>query len=127
MITIKDMSREFDKVEQYLMTVSPAMKSMKDVEDGTKITVSGTLMFEDTKENTGETVEVLSIITPEKQVYSCQSATFKRSLKDIANIMEGQEFTIIKTSGQTKAGRGYIDCQLDIASIAPTNTGKSKK
>ena len=127
MITIKEMSREFDKVEQYLMTVSPAMVSMKDVEDGTKITVSGTLMFEDTKENTGETVEVLSIITPEKQVYSCQSATFKRSLKDIANIMEGQEFSIIKTSGQTKAGRGYIDCQLDIASIAPTNTGKSKK
>ena len=127
MITIKEMSREFDKVEQYLMTVSPAMKSMKDVEDGTKITVSGTLMFEDTKENTGETVEVLSIITPEKQVYSCQSATFKRSLKDIANIMEGQEFSIIKTSGQTKAGRGYIDCQLDIASISPTNTGKSKK
>ena len=126
MITIKETSREFDKVEQYLMTVSPAMKSMKDVEDGTKITVAGTLMFEDTKENTGETVEVLSVITPDKQVYSCQSATFKRSLKDIANIMDGQEFTIIKTSGKTKAGRDYIDCQLDIASIAPA-TGKSKK
>lgn len=126
MITIKETSREFDKVEQYLMTVSPAMKSMKDVEDGTKITVAGALMFEDTKENTGETVEVLSIITPDKQVYSCQSATFKRSLKDIANIMDGQEFTIIKTSGKTKAGRDYIDCQLDIASIAPA-TGKSKK
>ena len=126
MINIKEMSREFDKVEQYLMTVSPAMVSMKDVADGTKITVSGTLMFEDTKENTGDTVEVLSIITPDKQVYSCQSATFKRSLKDIANIMDGQEFTIIKTSGKTKAGRDYIDCQLDIASIVPA-TGKSKK
>ena len=127
MINIKEMSREFDKVEQYLMTVSPAMKSMKDVEDGTKITVAGTLMFEDTKENTGETVEVLSIITPDKQVYSCQSVTFKRSLKDIANIMDGQEFTIIKTSGKTKAGRDYIDCQLDIASINAPATGKSKK
>lgn len=126
MITIKETSRDFDKVEQYLMTISPAMVSMKDVEDGTKITVSGILLFDDTKENSGETVEVLSIITPEKQVYSCQSATFKRSIKDIAGIMDGQEFTIIKTSGQTKAGRAYIDCQLDIASIAPA-TGKSKK
>lgn len=127
MINIKEMSREFDKVEQYLMTVSPAMVSMKDVEDATKITVAGTLLFEDTKEQTGETVEVLSIITPDKQVYSCQSATFKRSLKDIANIMDGQEFTIIKTSGKTKAGRDYIDCQLDIASIGSPSTGKSKK
>ena len=129
MINIKEMSREFDKVEQYLMTVSPAMVSMKDVQDGTKITVAGTLLFDDTKEtgsNAGETTEVLSVITPDKQVYSCQSATFKRSLKDIANIMDGQEFTIIKTSGKTKAGRDYIDCQLDIASIAPA-TGKSKK
>lgn len=126
MITIKEASREFDKVEQYLLTISPAMKSMKDVADGTKITVDGMLTFDDTKENTGDTVEVLSIITPDKEVFSCQSATFKRSIKDIANIMDGQQFTIIKTSGKTKAGRDYIDCQLDIASITPA-TGKSKK
>lgn len=125
MINIKEMSKEFDKVDTYLMTVSPAMVSMKDVADGEKITVAGTLMFEDSKDN-GDTVEVLSIITPDKQVYSCQSATFKRSIKDIANIMDGQEFTIIKTSGTTKAGRGYIDCQLDITSIAPASTGKKK-
>lgn len=117
MITIKEQSREFDKVEQYLMTISPAMKSIKDVEDGTKITVAGTLVFEDEKESTGEVVEILSIITPDKEVYSCQSATFKRSLRDISNIMDGQEFTIIKTSGQTKAGRPYVDCQLDITAI----------
>ena len=122
MIEIKEQSREFDEVEQYLMTISPAIKSMKDVADGTKITVAGTLTFEDTKETSGEVVEVLSILTPDNEVYSCQSATFKRSVRDIANIMHGKEFTIIKTSGKTKANRDYIDCQLDVDSIK-----KSKK
>lgn len=122
MIEIKNMSREFDEVSQYLMTVAPSIKSMKDVADGTKITVSGTIEFIDTKDGK-EPVEVMSIITPDNEVYSCQSATFKRSLKDIENIMHGKQFTIIKTSGTTKAGRPYINCTLDVESL---NT-KSKK
>ena len=116
MITIKETSRDFTELELYLMTIAPSIVSMKDVEDGTKINVDGFLTFEDVKENTGEVVEVLSVITPEKEVYSCQSATFKRSVKDIANIMKGA-FTIIKQSGKTKAGRDYINCVLDIESI----------
>nr|DAP09111.1 MAG TPA: ssDNA binding protein [Caudoviricetes sp.] len=117
MIRIIEQSREFNEVEQYLMTIAPAIISMKDVEDGEHITVDGILTFEDVKENTVETVEVMSIITPEKQVYSCQSATFKRSISDISNIMKGKPFTVIKTSGKTKAGRDYINCILDVDSL----------
>lgn len=116
MITINKMSKEFDEVEQYLMTVSPAIKSMKDIEDGTKIAVAGTLEFTDTKDN-GESVDILSIITPDNEVFSCQSATFKRSLGDIVNIMGDKPFTVIKMSGTTKAGRPYIDCTLDVTSV----------
>lgn len=116
MVTVKETSREFSKVEQYLMTVAPSIVSMKDVPDETKIVVDGYMTFTDTKEDTRENVDILSIITPEKEVYSCQSATFKRSLNDIANIM-GSTFTIIKKSGKTKAGRDYINCVLDVESI----------
>ena len=118
MINIKEMSREFNEVEQYLMTIAPSIVSMKDVEDGKHITVDGVLMFEDVKEDSGEAVEVMSIITPEKVVYSCQSATFKRSINDISNIMKGKPFTVIKTSGKTKANRDYINCVLDVDSLA---------
>jgi hypothetical protein len=117
MIRIIEQSREFNEVEQYLMTIAPSIISAKDVEDGEHITVDGILTFEDVKENIGETVEVMSIITPEKQVYSCQSATFKRSIGDISNIMKGKPFTVIKTSGKTKAGRDYINCVLDVDSL----------
>lgn len=117
MIEIKTVSREFTEVEQYLMTIAPSIQSVKDVEDGTHITVSGILEFTDIKENTGEAVDVMSIITPDKRVFSCQSSTFKRSIKDISNIMKGKEFTVIKTSGKTKAGRDFINCVLDIESL----------
>lgn len=118
MINIKEMSKEFNEVEKYLMTIAPSIISMKDVEDGERITVDGILMFQDIKEDTGETVEVMSIITPEKHVYSCQSATFKRSVRDISNIMNGKPFTVIKTSGKTKANRDYINCVLDVENLA---------
>jgi len=117
MITILAKSREFTKVEEYLMTVAPSIRSLKDVEDNTVIPVAGTLNFLDTKEDTNEEVEVLSIITPDKQVYSCQSKTFKRSLYDIQSIMGDQPFSIIKISGKTNAGRDYINCILDVSSV----------
>ena len=126
MITIKETSKEFTEVEQYLMTLSSDITSMKDVADGTSIAVAGTLLFVDTKEtgaDAGKEVEILSIITPDNEVYSCQSATFKRSMGDISKIMHGQPFAIIKKSGTTKAGRPYIDCALDITKLAT----KSKK
>lgn len=116
MITIKERSREFTKVEEYLMTVAPSIISMKDVEDGTVIPVDGTISFMDTKED-GEESDILSIITPDKKVYSLQSQTFKRSLNDIIGIMGEQKFSIVKISGKTNAGRDFINCILDVNSV----------
>ena len=116
MIEIVKKSRDFTEVEEYLLTISPGIVSLKDVEDGTKISVSATLEFVDTKEN-GDTAEIMSILTPDNEVYSCQSNTFKRTIHDIERIMKGKPFTIIKTSGKTKAGRSFINAILDVDSI----------
>ncbi len=116
MITVTHTSREFNEVETYLMTIASGVKSVKDVEDGEKITVDGWLEFEDKKDN-GDVTEILSIITPDKKVYACQSNTFKRSVKDITMIMGSFPFTIVKTSGKTKAGRDFVNCELDVSSL----------
>ena len=115
-ITINSQSKDFTEVEQYLMTLDRGIKSLKDVEDNTSIPVAGYLTFTDEKEN-GDSVDILSIITPNNEVFSCQSATFKRSFDKITNIMHGKQFSIIKVSGTTKAGRPYIDCALDVKSV----------
>ena len=115
-ITINETSRDFTEVEQYLMTLDRGIVSLKDVDDNIAIPVAGYLTFTDEKEN-GDNVDILSIITPDNAVYSCQSATFKRSFTNIANIMHGKPFSVIKVSGTTKAGRPYIDCALDVKSV----------
>lgn len=116
MVEIKEMSREFTKVEKYLMTTAPDIEPLKNIADGDSIPVDGYLIFDDIKDN-GETQEIVSIITPEKKVYSGQSTTFRQSLKDIENVMEGEKYSIVKISGKTKAGRDYINCTLDVSNL----------
>lgn len=115
-IIINETSKDFTEVEEYLMTLDKNITSIKDVEDKTVIPVEGYLTFTDEKDS-GEDVEILSIITPNKEVFSCQSATFKRSFHDIANILHDKPFSVIKLSGTSKAGRPYIDCALDVKSV----------
>ena len=111
-------NQEYNEIEKYLMTISPAIESMKNLPDGEKIPVKKYMIFEDVKEKTGENVEILSILTQDNKVYSAQSGTVKRSFNDIVKIMGDKPFTIIKTSGKTKAGRDFINCILDVESIA---------
>lgn len=115
-ITINSQSKDFTEVEQYLMTLDRNIVSLKDVVDNTSIPVAGYLTFTDEKEN-GDSVDILSIITPDNEVFSCQSATFKRSFDNITKIMHDKPFSIFKVSGTTKAGRPYIDCALDVKSV----------
>lgn len=115
-ITINTQSKDFTEVELYLMTLDRGIKSLKDVKDNTSIPVAGYLTFTDEKEN-GDSVDILSIITPDNEVFSCQSVTFKRSFYNITNIMHDKQFSIIKVAGTTKNGRPYIDCALDVKSV----------
>ena len=115
MITITNTTKEFTAIEKYLMTTAPTIKTVKTLQDGDVINVAGYLEFVDEKDD-GTTVELMSIITTDNDVYSTQSATFKRSIKDIEVIMQFP-FPVKKISGQTKAGRNFVDCVLDIDSL----------
>ena len=100
-ITINSQSKDFTEVELYLMTLDRGIKSLKDVEDNTSIPVAGYLTFTDEKEN-GDSVDILSIITPDNEVFSCQSTTFKRSFDNITNIMHGKQMSLIHISETTR-------------------------
>lgn len=116
MITVTETSRELTKVEEYLMTQASNIEVVKNLADGEKLTVSAWCTFIDKKDD-GTEVELLSILDTNNKAYSCQSATFKRSFRDIASLMGDIEFTIIKSSGTTKAGRPYVNCELDVAGL----------
>lgn len=115
MITITNTTKEFTPIEKYLMTTAPTIKTVKTLQDGDVINVAGYLEFVDKKDD-GTTAELMSIITTDNTVYSTQSATFKRSIKDIAAFIPFP-FPVKKISGQSKAGRNFVDCVLDIDSL----------
>lgn len=115
MIKVTNQTKEFTGIEKYLMTTAPTIKTVKTLQDGDVINVAGYLEFVDEKED-GTTAELMSIITTDKAVYSTQSVTFKRSIKNIEVFMQFP-FPVKKISGQSKAGRKYVDCVLDIESL----------
>ena len=115
MITITNTTKEFTAIEKYLMTTAPTIKTVKTLQDGDVINVAGYLEFIDEKED-GTSAELMSIITIDNAVYSTQSATFKESIKDIETIMQFP-FPVKKISGESKAGRKFVDCVLDIDSL----------
>ena len=115
-ITIKNASKEFTTVEKYLMTTAPTVKVVKDIPDDTTLNVTGYLEYDDIKED-GSVNEIMSLITTDNEVYSTQSKTFKRSIKDIESVMGQFPLPIKKISGVTKAGRPFVNAVLDINAL----------
>ncbi len=115
MIEMKSASKELTKVERYTLTLSPEIKTVQDLEDNAVINVVAYCEFDDVDESTGEIAHLLGILDKDGASYVTQSATFKRSFSDIADIFadDGEsEFSIRKISGTTKAGRPYVNCVL---------------
>lgn len=115
MIEMKSTSRELSKVERYRLTLSPEIKTVQDLPDDEVINVVAYCTFNDVNEETGEVAQLLGILDKDGKSYVTQSATFKRSFSDIADIFadEGEsEFSIRKISGVTKANRPYVNCVL---------------
>lgn len=115
-MTILKASRDFTNVEKYLMTQNPGIVSVKDVPNFDKMDVSGYLLYEDQNAK-GEKSELLSVmgkVDGTTKVWCCQSATFKRSFMQMFELFEDEPFTIMKTSGVSRAGKDYVDCVLAI-------------
>lgn len=115
MIITSKSSENFTKAELYRMTKSPSIVSVKTVADGTTMSPIGWLTFDD-ENNKGEVSHMLSIIgvgeDDQEVVWSCQSQTFKDNFMDLWELFKGDNFKIKKLSGQTKAGREYVNCDL---------------
>lgn len=120
-MTITDKSRDFSKIETYKMTKSNDTISVKNLPDGAKLHVDGYLTYDDINSK-GEEVHMLSVIgtmdgVDKPVVWTCQSPTFKTSFFDIWAIFNGDDslesFTIVKRSGQSKAGRDFVECGVE--------------
>lgn len=112
MKNIIEKSRELNNQELYLLTMSPKADSVKN-HVGERIEVSAWLEFEDVDKKSGEVHTVLSVLTPENEVYSTISPTFQSDFKDMAELFHN-DFSFEVISGTSKAGREFVTCALAI-------------
>ena len=105
-------SRELSNQEMYLLTMSPKGDSVKN-HVGERVDVSAWVIFEDVDKKTGDVHEVLSVLTPDNEVFSTISPTFQSNFLDMADIFHN-DFAFEAISGKSKAGREFVTCALAI-------------
>ena len=99
-----------DKKAVYRLTKSESMQIQK-VERGTSIPVERYALYEE-ENSKGEFQNVLAF-TSGGMKFSTISKTFIRSFMECVDLMENDPFSIIVTGGETKSGRGFVNCELD--------------
>ena len=112
MKNITNKSRELNNQELYLLTMSPKTESLKN-HVGERIDVSAWAIFEDVDKKSGAVHEVLSVLTPDNEVFSSISPTFQNDFLDMAELFHN-DFAFEVISGMSKAGREFITCALAI-------------
>ena len=112
MKNVKNKSRELNNQELYLLTMSPKADSVKN-HVGERIEVSAWVVYEDVDKKSGEVHDVLSVLTPDNEVFSSISPTFQSDFLDMAELFHN-EFAFEVISGKSKAGREFVTCALAI-------------
>ena len=112
MKNITNKSRELNNEEIYLLTMSPKSDSVKN-HVGERIDVSAWAIFEDVDKKSGEVHEVLSVLTPDNEVFSSISPTFQNDFLEMAELFNN-DFAFEVISGKSKAGRDFVTCTLAI-------------
>ena len=98
-----------DKKTIYQMTKGATIQRMQDA-TGKDLVISDYVHYVDEKDD-GSSVDILSILTEEGEIYATNSKTVTNSffeIEEIAGNIKGETIEIV--SGTTKAGRTYYDC-----------------
>ena len=112
-VKILTQSMEFDAYEMYDLVESPAIMSLKSLENRELVCVGNWAMYE-TKNNAGEIITVLAIQdSTTGQVYAGQSKTFQSEFEKITALIPSTgDFWIEAFKRRSKAGRDYMICAL---------------
>lgn len=115
--TIINKSNELNFFEKYALIESPAIMSLKNLENGDLICVGSWVEYK-TVDNSGNEITCVSIQDANTgEVYSGQSATFRETFFDIIDKMsyykdEIDTIFIESLHRTSKSGRDYLICAL---------------
>lgn len=104
-------SKDLTATERYFLTMAPSVQKMKDAVSQ-RIEVAAFCVYEDVNSK-GEDQTILSISTPENEVFATNSPTFIEDFFKMQEIFTeaGEDVKAIQViSGTSKAGREFITC-----------------
>lgn len=101
-------SRDLSKVDIYLLTKSPTIKTVKDCE-GEVVLIDMWCIYEDENRN-GNVTTLLSFCTSEGQAYATNSPTFIGAFSDIVDIFGDELPPITLMKGISKKGKEFVTC-----------------
>ena len=130
--TIIKSSENLDIYSEYDLIESPAITSLKNVENKELICVGAWVKYL-TVDNNGNEITCISVQDANTgETYSGQSATFRESFEDIVDRVSGMEevpdmFFIEVLHRTSKSGRDYLICALVSPDRALSRMGYSEK
>ena len=94
----------------YNLTMSPKMKQMRTLK-GSRVEIAAWCIYEDTNAKTGDLQPILSIQTPEGEVFGTNSATMLADFLRMVDVFGADGIGAIEIIGGTsKQGREFITC-----------------
>lgn len=130
--TIINSSSTLDTYREYDLIESPAIVSLKNVENKGLICVGSWVEYR-TVDNSGNEITCISVQDANTgEVFSGQSATFRESFLDVVDRVSDMEetpdmFFIEVLHRQSKAGRDYLICALVSPDRALARMGYTEK
>lgn len=130
--TIINSSSTLDTYTEYELIESPAIVSLKNIENKGLICVGSWVEYR-TVDNSGNEITCISVQDANTgEVFSGQSATFRESFSDVVDIILDMEerpdmFFIEVLHRTSKSGRDYLICALVSPDRALARMGYSEK
>ena len=109
---IIDSSENLTAKEVYDLTKNPRCQKMRSAVDS-RIEITRWALYEDVNKKTGEIQEILSIETPEGEIFATNSPTFKDDFLDMLDLFRDMGETVHAISvitGVSKSGREFVTC-----------------
>lgn len=107
-MTVLESKGNLTSAEQYYLTLAPNIQKMSTVK-GQTLDVYLWCIYTDVNDKTGEEFELVSIMTPEHEVYATNSKTFVQTFREIVEVFGTDGFNKITVGvGTSNAGREFI-------------------
>ena len=105
-------SKDLNKTQLYFLTLNPSVKKMTD-KSAEVITIDAWCVYEDistTKNGEEKVSTILSVKTPDNEVYGTNSMTFIKSFLDMMDFFEEDVKHCLVDCGTSKNKREFIQC-----------------